>query len=126
MMVISVFVTSGKASIGMFRNVIMPPTNKPREANKIKYFRFNENAKAILCTLQKNSIRCSFDYRSEKIGKKIRDAEIMKTPYMLLLGEKEIATNSVAVRKHGQGDLGTMRVEDFVNTIKAEVEAVFL
>lgn len=87
--------------------------------------RFNENAKAILETFKKQGIRASVDDRSEKIGKKIRDAEMMKVPYMAILGEKELAGNSVALREHGKGDIGTMGVDDFARKIKAEVEAVF-
>ena len=87
--------------------------------------RFNDNAKNILELFKKYNIRASVDAQSEKIGKKIRDAEMMKIPYMVILGEKEIAANSVAVRQHGKGDVGTMNVEEFARKVKAEVEAVF-
>lgn len=87
--------------------------------------RFNENAKVILELFKKYNIRASVDAQSEKIGKKIRDAEMMKIPYMVILGEKEVASNTVSVRKHGQGDLGAMNTEEFARKIKAEVGEVF-
>ncbi|HET7819416.1 MAG TPA: threonine--tRNA ligase, partial [Bacteroidia bacterium] len=88
--------------------------------------KFNEQAKNICDMLKKYYIRASFDDRSEKIGKKIRDAETSKIPYMLILGEKEIANNTVSIRKHGQGDLGTMNTEEFAQKIKAEVDSVMI
>ena len=60
--------------------------------------------------------------RSEKIGRKIRDAEMKKVPYMLIVGEKEMNENAVSVRKHGQGDLGSMSVEDFIAMIDKQVK----
>ena len=87
--------------------------------------RFNEKAKAILALFKKHGLRASLDDRSEKIGKKIRDAEMMKVPYMAILGEKEIASNSVSVREHGKGDLGSMNTDEFINKIQTEVAAVF-
>ncbi|MDO8655848.1 MAG: His/Gly/Thr/Pro-type tRNA ligase C-terminal domain-containing protein, partial [Nanoarchaeota archaeon] len=87
--------------------------------------RFNENAATILELFKKYNIRASVDAQSEKIGKKIRDAEMMKIPYMIILGEKEVASNTVSVRKHGQGDLGAMNTEEFAKKVKAEVDEVF-
>lgn len=87
--------------------------------------RFNDKANEVLATLRKNGIRASVDDRSEKIGKKIRDAEMMKVPYMAILGEKEIAAESVAVREHGKGDTGTLGLNDFIKKIRSEVDAVF-
>jgi threonyl-tRNA synthetase len=60
--------------------------------------------------------------RSEKIGRKIRDAEMKKVPYMLIVGEKEMNETSVSVRKHGQGDLGSMSVEEFIAMIEQQVK----
>ena len=57
----------------------------------------------------------------EKIGKKIRDTEVKRTPYMLVIGEKEVETNSVAVRKQGDGDKGTMTVDDFIAQLLGEI-----
>jgi threonyl-tRNA synthetase len=70
--------------------------------------RFNDYAKRVYEKLKEQDIRGILDDRDEKIGRKIRDAETKKIPYMLIVGEKEVAEEKVAVRKHGQGDLGTM------------------
>lgn len=86
--------------------------------------KFNGYAKNILDLLKKYYIRASFDDRSEKIGKKIRDAELMKVPYMMIIGEKEVASGSVSVRKHGEGDLGSFNAEEFAKKIKQEVNSV--
>jgi threonyl-tRNA synthetase len=86
--------------------------------------KFNDYAKNILDLLKKSYIRASFDDRNEKIGKKIRDAEVMKIPYMIIIGEKEVNGNSVSVRKHGEGDLGSINAVDFANKIKNEVNSV--
>jgi len=85
-----------------------------------------EYAKNVLQLLKKYDIRTLFDERSEKIGKKIRDAEIMKIPYMLVIGDKEIADGKVAVRKHGEGDKGTMMTDDFITMINEELKKYFL
>jgi len=85
-----------------------------------------EYAKNVLQLLKKCDIRTLFDERSEKIGKKIRDAEIMKIPYMLVIGDKEIADGKVAVRKHGEGDKGTMMTDDFITMINEELKKYFL
>ena len=71
--------------------------------------------------MKSRGIRVKHDDRTEKIGKKIRDSEVMKTPYMLIIGEKEINDNKVAVRIHGQGDVGAYDVEDFVNSISKRI-----
>ncbi|GAA4306192.1 threonine--tRNA ligase [Compostibacter hankyongensis] len=84
----------------------------------------SENYARGLADLLKNAdIRAEIDERNEKIGKKIRDAELMKIPYMLIIGEKEAADEMVAVRRQGQGDLGTMRPEAFVSLIQEAVAA---
>ena len=62
------------------------------------------------------------DVRDEKIGRKIRDAETQKIPYMLVIGEKEMETNSVSIRVHGQGDKGTVSVDEFINTFRKELK----
>ena len=72
--------------------------------------------------LKNSEIRALIDERSEKAGRKIRDAEVRKIPYMLIVGEKEEASGSVSVRKHGQGDLGAFTVDEFVSMLKNEVE----
>ena len=88
--------------------------------------RFNDNAKDILKLFKKYNIRASVDDRSEKIGKKIRDAEMMKVPYMAILGEKEAGSNTISLREHLKGDIGAMGTEDFAKKIQAEVDNVML
>ncbi len=83
--------------------------------------KFNENAKEVLELLKKYDIRALVDERNEKIGRKIRDAELNKIPYMIILGEKEVEQQVLAVRKHGKGDLGTFTVADFSNMIQQEI-----
>ncbi len=85
--------------------------------------RFNDYAKEIVQKLREKDIRGSVDERNEKIGRKIRDAEVGKTPYMLLVGEKEVESNMVSVRKKGEGDLGTMSLEDFMGHFVKAVDA---
>jgi threonyl-tRNA synthetase len=84
--------------------------------------KYNENCKEVLNLLNKYDIRGFVDDRNEKVGKKIRDAEVSKVPYMLIIGEKEIENGTLAVRKHGEGDIGTMKVEEFTALIKKEIE----
>jgi len=84
-----------------------------------------EYAKNILNLLKKYDIRALIDERSEKIGKKIRDAELQKIPYMLVLGDKEMQDNKVAVRRHGEGDKGVMDTDKFVSQINEEVKQFF-
>ena len=72
--------------------------------------------------LKKADIRCEVDERQEKIGKKIRDTELMKVPYMLVVGEKEMNENMVAVRRQGKGDAGVKPVDDFLKDIVLEVK----
>jgi threonyl-tRNA synthetase len=85
--------------------------------------RFNDYAKEIVQKLRQKDIRGSVDERNEKIGRKIRDAEVSKTPYMLLVGEKEVESNMVSVRKKGEGDLGTMPLEDFMEHFVKAVDS---
>jgi threonyl-tRNA synthetase len=84
--------------------------------------KFNENAKEVLNVLNNYDIRGFVDDRNEKVGKKIRDAEVSKVPYMLVLGEKEIENGTVAVRKHGEGDIGTMKIEEFAQYFNKELQ----
>lgn len=78
-------------------------------------------AKKVADVLANFEIRALVDERNEKTGKKIRDAEMMKIPYMLIVGEKEESGDSVSVRKHGQGDLGSFMISDFAQLIKDEI-----
>ena len=83
--------------------------------------KYQNYAEKVLLLLKKHEIRTVIDDRSEKTGRKIRDAELKKIPYMLIVGEKEEASGSVSVRKHGEGDLGTFSIEDFAQKINSEV-----
>ena len=78
-------------------------------------------AQKVLNFLENNEIRASLDNRNETIGKKIREAEIKKVPFMLILGEKETKMENVSVRKHREGDLGMMDLKSFVRLIKEEI-----
>lgn len=82
--------------------------------------RFNEYAEEIFNALKALDIRGLLDDRDEKIGRKIRDAEVQKIPYMLIVGEKEAAERKVSVRRHGKGDAGAMPFDDFVEQFKTE------
>ena len=75
----------------------------------------------VLNFLEKNDIRTSLDNRNETIGKKIRDSELNKVPYMLILGEKEDKNNNLSVRKRKEGDLGKMSTNEFVSLINREL-----
>lgn len=83
--------------------------------------KYNEEAQNVLNLLNNYDIRGFVDERNEKIGKKIRDTELKKIPFMLLIGEKEIAENTVSVRKQGEGDLGSFTVEGFAELMKKEM-----
>ncbi|HCY89795.1 MAG TPA: threonine--tRNA ligase [Chitinophagaceae bacterium] len=83
--------------------------------------KFMEYGQAVLEKLKKADIRAEIDDRNEKIGKKIRDTEMMKVPYMLVVGEKEMLEGKVSVRRQGKGDLGALPVTDVINGLKAEI-----
>ncbi len=83
--------------------------------------KYEDYAKKLLESLKDSDICGLIDTRDEKIGRKIRDAEVKKIPYMLIVGEKETAEGLVSVRKHGQGDLGSMSIEDFKTQITKEI-----
>ena len=84
--------------------------------------KYVEYAKNVLHLLQNSEIRALVDERNEKAGRKIRDAEMMKIPYMLVVGEKEEETGTVSVRRQGEGDLGTFSIEAFVKLINEEIK----
>jgi threonyl-tRNA synthetase len=86
--------------------------------------RFNEYAEKLSKVLENSDIRALVDSRSEKVGKKIREAELDKVPYMLIVGENEAAEGTVSVRKQGEGDLGSERMEAFAERVKREVAAM--
>ncbi|MFT5247235.1 MAG: threonyl-tRNA synthetase [Litorivivens sp.] len=84
--------------------------------------KYHEYADSVLNMLNNSDIRAAVDERAEKIGKKIRDAEVEKVPFMLIVGEEESNSSQVAVRKQGEGDLGVRSVADFVQLIQNEIE----
>ncbi|HEY0730831.1 MAG TPA: threonine--tRNA ligase, partial [Chitinophagaceae bacterium] len=84
--------------------------------------KFMDYAKTVLNQLKKADIRAEIDERNEKIGKKIRDTELMRIPYMLVIGEKEVNEGKVAIRRQGKGDLGAKAIEEFVSEIAKEIK----
>lgn len=85
--------------------------------------KYHEYAKQIQNELTSYEFSGSIDERDEKIGRKIRDAEVNKVPYMLIVGEKEMAENTITIRKKFEGDLGSMKLDAFISLFKKEVEA---
>ena len=83
--------------------------------------KFNDYAYQVVKELDKHDVRAIVDDRNEKIGKKIRDNELKKIPYLLIVGEKEAQNGEVSVRKQGEGDKGTMKIINFADEINAEV-----
>ncbi|MBZ0097888.1 MAG: threonine--tRNA ligase, partial [Taibaiella sp.] len=79
--------------------------------------KYEEYTNKVYHALKEAGIRAELDDRSEKIGKKIRDAELMKVPYMVIIGEKEMNEHKVSVRKHKEGDKGAVDVQEFINDI---------
>jgi threonyl-tRNA synthetase len=87
--------------------------------------KYNDYAKKVLELLNISDIRGLVDDRNEKIGKKIRDNEVNKVPFMLVVGEKEAEDGTVAVREHGKGDIGTMTIESFAKLIQTTIDNDF-
>ena len=81
-----------------------------------------EYAKQVKAKMEKEGIRVEIDERNEKIGYKIREAQLQKIPYMLVVGEKEMAEDAVAVRSRKEGDIGQVKVEEFIAKAKEEIE----
>ena len=85
----------------------------------------NDNVKTyaenVNTSLTDNGLRSSVDFRNEKISKKVRDAELKKVPYMLIVGDSEMSSNTISVRKKTEGDIGKMSVKDFLSSIKSDL-----
>ena len=81
-----------------------------------------EYAKKLEEEFKKNGIRVEIDDRPEKIGYKIREAQLQKVPYMVVVGDKEVEAGTVGVRSRKDGDIGQMKIEDFINKLKIEIE----
>ncbi|MBO7316316.1 MAG: threonine--tRNA ligase, partial [Paludibacteraceae bacterium] len=107
--------TSGKFPLWLTPDqvVILPISEK-----------FNEYAHKIAQEMDMKDVRVIVDDRNEKIGRKIRDNELKRIPYMLIVGEKEAEKGEVSVRKQGEGDKGAMSVADFITLISSEVESM--
>ncbi|NLA62467.1 MAG: threonine--tRNA ligase, partial [Bacteroidales bacterium] len=84
--------------------------------------KYNEYAHSVLKTLKLQDIRGEVDDRNEKMGRKIRDNELKRIPYLLIVGEREAENNEVSVRKQGDGDKGTMKLEAFAEDLKKEID----
>ncbi|MDE0772515.1 MAG: threonine--tRNA ligase [Salibacteraceae bacterium] len=84
--------------------------------------KYNEVAENMLLLLAQKGLRGYVDHRSEKIGKKIRDTELSKIPFMLIIGEKEAESGQISVRKQGEGDLGTFTIEAFAEIVDKEIK----
>ena len=79
-------------------------------------------AQSLLQSLKNADIRAEIDDRSEKIGKKIRDTELARIPFMLVIGEREMNEQKVAVRRQGKGDLGVQNLDHFITAISKEIK----
>ncbi len=105
--------TSGKFPLWLApeKAIILPISEK-----------FNDYAGKVLEILNNSDICTLIDDRDEKIGKKIRDNELKKIPYLLIVGEKEVESGTIAVRKQGEGDKGSMKIEEFADFIASEIK----
>ena len=83
--------------------------------------KYADYAEEVISLLEENDIRGSIDHRDEKIGRKIRDAEVSKIPFMLIVGEKEMEEGKVSVREHGKGDVGSFSKDDFITFFRERV-----
>ena len=83
--------------------------------------KFMDYANEVKATLAKSGVRVEIDERQEKIGKKIREAELSRVPYMLVVGEKEVAENKLSVRRQGKGDAGSLDLQSFIENIIVEI-----
>jgi len=84
--------------------------------------KFEKYSQKVLTSLENDEIRASANNRNDTIGKKIREAEMSKIPYMLIVGEQEEKDGTVSVRKHGEGDIGVMSIEEFAEMINKEIK----
>jgi len=84
--------------------------------------KYEKYAKKVLNLLENHEIRALADNRNETVGKKIRDAEVNKIPYMIIVGEEEEKNNTISVRQHGGNDLGTITVEEFAEIVDSEIK----
>ena len=83
--------------------------------------KYMDYSKEVLNSLKISDIRAEIDERSEKTGRKIRDAEVRKIPFMLIIGEREAAERQISVRRHGGEDIGSMTIQKFKNLVIKEI-----
>jgi threonyl-tRNA synthetase len=83
--------------------------------------RHNQFCEELYQFFQQSDIRVEKDYRNEKIGFKIREAEVQKTPYMIIIGDAEVESGNLSVRRKGQGDLGEMKKEELLEKLREEI-----
>jgi threonyl-tRNA synthetase len=83
--------------------------------------RHNPYAEQVAAELRASGLRVEVDDRAESVGRKIRDGELRKAPYMLILGDKEAESGNVAVRRHGEGDLGALSIAEFAERTATEI-----
>jgi threonyl-tRNA synthetase len=84
--------------------------------------KYENYGKKVLTLLENHEIRAQIDNRNETVGKKIREAEMSKIPFMLIIGEQEEKDGTVSVRRHGEGDIGTLTMEAFAELVTSEVQ----
>jgi threonyl-tRNA synthetase len=84
--------------------------------------KYEKYTKKVLNLLENNEIRALVDDRSETMSRKIRDAEVKKIPFMIVVGEKEELENKISVRKHGGKDIGMMTVENYIKIVRQEID----
>ena len=86
-------------------------------------YKYENYAKKVLSLLENHDIRAQIDNRNESIGRKIRDAEMQKTPFMLIIGEEEEKNNTISIRRHGQEGKGniTVTIEEFAKIVNDEI-----
>ena len=84
--------------------------------------KFHHYAEEVASLLEMSDIRALIDDRNEKIGRKIRDSEIKKIPFMIIIGEKEVKEQVLSIRRHGHGDIGTFKIDDFCKLVQEEIE----
>ena len=85
--------------------------------------KFSEYSHQVRLALRAAGVRVEIDERSEKIGKKIREAELGRVPYMLVIGEKEVQENMLSVRRQGKGDAGSISLDAFINNLTVEIKS---
>ena len=84
--------------------------------------KFNDYAQSVYDELKRNNIRVQIDSRNEKMGAKIRTAELNRIPIMIILGEKEVSNNTISIRRKFKGDLGSMDLKVFIESINKEIQ----